>query len=107
MIRKEYLMTPGPTPIPYQVSLAQAEPMIHHRTPVHYVDQPPWQLRTAGARHEPDRHDRRFAKSRRNVDQFWDLALEQSREEFFLPWEGRLPIVKAQSFLEQVPMVRR
>ncbi len=35
MIRKEYLMTPGPTPIPYQVSLAQAEPMIHHRTPAY------------------------------------------------------------------------
>lgn len=35
VIRKEYLMTPGPTPIPYQVSLAQAEPMIHHRTPAY------------------------------------------------------------------------
>lgn len=35
MIRKEYLMTPGPTPIPYRVSLAQAEPMIHHRTPAY------------------------------------------------------------------------
>lgn len=35
MIRKEYLMTPGPTPIPHQVSLAQAEPMIHHRTPAY------------------------------------------------------------------------
>lgn len=32
MIRKEYLMTPGPTPIPPQVSLVQAEPIIHHRT---------------------------------------------------------------------------
>ncbi len=35
MIRKEYLMTPGPTPIPYQVSLVQAEPIIHHRTPAY------------------------------------------------------------------------
>ncbi len=35
MIRKEYLMTPGPTPIPYQVSLAEAEPIIHHRTPAY------------------------------------------------------------------------
>ncbi|MBC7229410.1 MAG: alanine--glyoxylate aminotransferase family protein [Actinobacteria bacterium] len=35
MIRKEYLMTPGPTPIPHQVSLAQAEPIIHHRTPAY------------------------------------------------------------------------
>ncbi|NPV58251.1 MAG: alanine--glyoxylate aminotransferase family protein [Actinobacteria bacterium] len=34
-MRKEYLMTPGPTPIPHQVSLAQAEPMIHHRTPAY------------------------------------------------------------------------
>lgn len=33
MIRKEYLMTPGPTPIPPEVLLVQAEPMIHHRTP--------------------------------------------------------------------------
>jgi aspartate aminotransferase-like enzyme len=35
MIRKEYLMTPGPTPIPHQVSLVQAEPIIHHRTPAY------------------------------------------------------------------------
>lgn len=33
MIRKEYVMTPGPTPIPSEVLLVQAEPMIHHRTP--------------------------------------------------------------------------
>ncbi len=33
MIRKEYVMTPGPTPIPPEVLLVQAEPMIHHRTP--------------------------------------------------------------------------
>lgn len=32
MIRKEYLMTPGPTPLPAEVLLAQAEPMMHHRT---------------------------------------------------------------------------
>ncbi|MHB8781078.1 MAG: pyridoxal-phosphate-dependent aminotransferase family protein [Candidatus Geothermincolia bacterium] len=32
-MRKEYLMTPGPTPLPPEVLLAQAEPMIHHRTP--------------------------------------------------------------------------
>jgi aspartate aminotransferase-like enzyme len=35
LIRKEYLMTPGPTPIPHQVSLVQAEPIIHHRTPAY------------------------------------------------------------------------
>jgi serine---pyruvate transaminase len=35
LIRKEYLMTPGPTPIPYQVSLVEAEPIIHHRTPAY------------------------------------------------------------------------
>ena len=35
MIRKEYLMTPGPTPVPHQVSLVQAEPVIHHRTPAY------------------------------------------------------------------------
>jgi len=28
-------MTPGPTPIPHQVSLVQAEPIIHHRTPAY------------------------------------------------------------------------
>jgi serine---pyruvate transaminase len=33
VIRKEYLMTPGPTPIPPEVLLVEAEPMIHHRTP--------------------------------------------------------------------------
>jgi len=32
-MRKQYLMTPGPTPVPSEVLLAQARPMIHHRTP--------------------------------------------------------------------------
>ncbi len=34
-MRKEYLMTPGPTPVPSEVLLAQAKPMIHHRAPVY------------------------------------------------------------------------
>ena len=32
-IMKEYLMSPGPTPIPERVLLAMAEPIIHHRAP--------------------------------------------------------------------------
>jgi len=32
-MQKKYLMTPGPTPVPTEVLLAQARPMIHHRTP--------------------------------------------------------------------------
>jgi len=32
-MKKEYLLTPGPTPLPPQVSLAMAKPIIHHRTP--------------------------------------------------------------------------
>ncbi|GAB4280722.1 MAG: alanine--glyoxylate aminotransferase family protein [Coriobacteriia bacterium] len=32
-MKKKYLMTPGPTPVPAEVLLAQAKPMIHHRTP--------------------------------------------------------------------------
>jgi len=32
-MKKTYLMTPGPTPVPSEVLLAQARPMIHHRTP--------------------------------------------------------------------------
>jgi len=32
-MHKKYLMTPGPTPVPSEVLLAQARPMIHHRTP--------------------------------------------------------------------------
>lgn len=32
-MRKKYLMTPGPTPVPSEVLLAQAKPIIHHRTP--------------------------------------------------------------------------
>jgi aspartate aminotransferase-like enzyme len=32
-MQKRYLMTPGPTPVPSEVLLAQARPMIHHRTP--------------------------------------------------------------------------
>lgn len=34
-MKKEYLMTPGPTPVPAEVLLAQARPMIHHRAPVY------------------------------------------------------------------------
>ncbi|MBI2963779.1 MAG: alanine--glyoxylate aminotransferase family protein [Deltaproteobacteria bacterium] len=30
---KRYLLTPGPTPVPTEVALRMAEPMIHHRTP--------------------------------------------------------------------------
>ncbi len=32
-MKKKYLMTPGPTPIPPEVALRMAEPIIHHRTP--------------------------------------------------------------------------
>lgn len=35
MIKKNRLMTPGPTPVPPSVLLAQAKPMIHHRTPAY------------------------------------------------------------------------
>ncbi|MFA7283921.1 MAG: alanine--glyoxylate aminotransferase family protein, partial [Candidatus Omnitrophota bacterium] len=31
--KKNYLLTPGPTPLPPEVSLAMAKPIIHHRTP--------------------------------------------------------------------------
>ncbi|MGH7803578.1 MAG: pyridoxal-phosphate-dependent aminotransferase family protein [Candidatus Binatia bacterium] len=30
---KKYLLSPGPTPVPTEVALRMAEPMIHHRTP--------------------------------------------------------------------------
>ena len=32
-MKKKYLMTPGPTPVPAEVMLSMAGPMIHHRTP--------------------------------------------------------------------------
>src|SRR5262249_37572471 len=32
-MKKYYLMAPGPTPVPPDVLLAMAQPMIHHRTP--------------------------------------------------------------------------
>src|SRR5919201_848392 len=32
-MKKYQLMAPGPTPVPSQVLLATAQPMIHHRTP--------------------------------------------------------------------------
>ncbi len=32
-MKKDYLLTPGPTPLPPPVSLAMAKPIIHHRTP--------------------------------------------------------------------------
>jgi len=33
LIRKYYLLSPGPTPVPEEVLAAAAEPLIHHRTP--------------------------------------------------------------------------
>jgi aspartate aminotransferase-like enzyme len=33
LIKKHYLLTPGPTPLPEEVLSAAAEPLIHHRTP--------------------------------------------------------------------------
>ncbi len=33
MIKKYYLLSPGPTPVPEEVLTAAAEPIIHHRTP--------------------------------------------------------------------------
>ena len=30
---KQYLLTPGPTPVPERAALKMAEPIIHHRTP--------------------------------------------------------------------------
>jgi aspartate aminotransferase-like enzyme len=36
-MQKQYLMTPGPTPVPSEVLLTQARPMIHHRTPAFYA----------------------------------------------------------------------
>jgi len=32
-MQKKYLMTPGPTPVPAEVMLTMAAPIIHHRTP--------------------------------------------------------------------------
>jgi len=32
-MKKNYLLTPGPTPLPNEVCQAQARPIIHHRTP--------------------------------------------------------------------------
>jgi len=32
-VRKNYLLTPGPTPLPPQISEAMSRPIIHHRTP--------------------------------------------------------------------------
>jgi len=32
-MKKYYLMAPGPTPVPNQILLAMAQPIIHHRTP--------------------------------------------------------------------------
>ncbi|MFH1441224.1 MAG: alanine--glyoxylate aminotransferase family protein [Candidatus Omnitrophota bacterium] len=32
-MKKNYLLTPGPTPLPTEVCISQAKPIIHHRTP--------------------------------------------------------------------------
>lgn len=34
-MKKYYLMAPGPTPVPQEVLLAMAQPIIHHRTPAY------------------------------------------------------------------------
>src|SRR3954452_18145052 len=33
MAAKQYLLTPGPTPVPPQVLAALGEPVVHHRSP--------------------------------------------------------------------------
>ena len=33
MFKKNYLLAPGPTPVPPESLLRMAEPVIHHRTP--------------------------------------------------------------------------
>ena len=33
MVLKQYLLTPGPTPVPERVMLAMARPIVHHRMP--------------------------------------------------------------------------
>jgi aspartate aminotransferase-like enzyme len=33
LMKKYYLMAPGPTPVPSNVLLAMAQPLLHHRTP--------------------------------------------------------------------------
>jgi aspartate aminotransferase-like enzyme len=32
-MQKRFLLTPGPTPVPPEVLLASAEPVVHHRAP--------------------------------------------------------------------------
>src|SRR3989344_1149347 len=32
-MKKDYLLTPGPTPVPPEILLSMAKPIIHHRTP--------------------------------------------------------------------------
>ena len=32
-MKKQYLLAPGPTPVPPEVLLAMSAPMIHHRSP--------------------------------------------------------------------------
>lgn len=34
-MRKQYIMTPGPTPVPARVRAAEAKPIIHHRAPIY------------------------------------------------------------------------
>ena len=34
-MKKYQLMAPGPTPVPSEVLLAMAQPIIHHRTPAY------------------------------------------------------------------------
>ena len=52
-MKKYQLMAPGPTPVPSQVLLAMAQPMIHHRTPEYEAlfaevrEQLKWLFRTA------------------------------------------------------------
>ncbi len=32
-MKKRYLLSPGPTPVPEEVLLEMAKPIVHHRTP--------------------------------------------------------------------------
>ena len=42
--------------------------LIDDRAPIHYLDEPPWQLCSMSLRDEPDRHHRGLAESGRQIE---------------------------------------
>ena len=64
--------------------------LIHHGTPIHYVDEPPRQPRAGRPSDKPYRHDGRLPETCRNVERWGNFPLHEATQQLFLPREGSI-----------------